>query len=76
MLPGEIGFQVLDENGKPLGHTDTLADPDSVTKANEPLWWQSAWGSVVDGRQARGRPGGPAAAGHQIRAPKVPKDKR
>jgi cell division protein FtsB len=47
VLPGEIGFQVLDDTGKPLGHTDTLADPASVTEANRPLWWQSAWGSVV-----------------------------
>ena len=48
VLPGEIGFQVLGEDGKPLGHTDTLSDPDSVTEANRPLWWQSAWGSVVE----------------------------
>jgi hypothetical protein len=48
VLPGEIGFQVIDENGKPLGHQDTLSDPDSVTEANRPLWWQSAWGSVVE----------------------------
>jgi cell division protein FtsB len=47
VLPGEIGFQVLDETGKPLGHTDTLSDPTSVTEANRPQWWQSAWGSVV-----------------------------
>jgi hypothetical protein len=47
VLPGEIGFQVLDRNGKPLGHTDSLSSPDSVTEATRPLWWQSAWGSVV-----------------------------
>jgi cell division protein FtsB len=47
VMPGEIGFQVLGENGKPLGHTDSLSAPDSVTEATRPLWWQSAWGSVV-----------------------------
>jgi cell division protein FtsB len=47
VLPGEIGFQVLDEDGKPLGHTDTLSDPSTVTEASRPLWWQAAWGSVV-----------------------------
>jgi cell division protein FtsB len=47
VLPGEIGFQVLDENGRPLGHTDSLSAPNSVTEATRPLWWQSAWGSVV-----------------------------
>ena len=47
VLPGEIGFQVLDEDGKPLGHTDSLSDPGTTTEASRPLWWQSAWGSVV-----------------------------
>jgi cell division protein FtsB len=47
VLPGEIGFQVLDDNGKPLARTDTLAAPDTVHRATRPLWWQSAWGSVV-----------------------------
>jgi hypothetical protein len=52
VLPGEIGFQVLDENGRPLSHTDSLPAPDSVTGSTRPLWWRSAWGSVV----AAGRP--------------------
>jgi hypothetical protein len=52
VLPGEIGFQVLDENGKPLGHTDSLSAPDSVGESTRPLWWESAWGSVV----AAGKP--------------------
>jgi hypothetical protein len=47
VLPGQIGFQVLDAHGRPLGHTDTLSDPNTVTEANRPLWWQAAWGSVV-----------------------------
>jgi hypothetical protein len=47
VLPGEIGFQVLDEDGSPLHHTDSLSSPESVTEATRPLWWQSAWGSVV-----------------------------
>jgi len=47
VMPGEIGFQVIDDNGKPLGHTDSLSDPTSVATANRPLWWQAAWGSVV-----------------------------
>lgn len=47
VMPGEIGFQVLDEQGKPLGHSDSLSSPDSVALNTRPLWWQSAWGSVV-----------------------------
>jgi hypothetical protein len=76
VLPGEIGFQVLDENGKPLGHTDTLADPDSVTKANEPLWWQSAWGSVVEAGKPEVAPEDRPQPVTKIRAPKVPKAQR
>jgi hypothetical protein len=52
VLPGEIGFQVLDDNGKPMDHTDSLSAPSSVAERTRPLWWQSAWGSVV----ASGRP--------------------
>jgi hypothetical protein len=52
VMPGEIGFQVLDADGKPMDHTDTLSPPDSVTEATRPLWWQAAWGSVV----AAGKP--------------------
>jgi len=52
VLPGQIGFQVLDEDGKPLGHTDSLSPADSVSASSRPEWWSSAWGSVV----AAGRP--------------------
>jgi hypothetical protein len=52
VLPGQIGFQVLDEDGKPLDHTDSLSPADSVSDASRPEWWSSAWGSVV----AAGRP--------------------
>jgi cell division protein FtsB len=73
VLPGEIGFQVIDEDGKPLGQQDTLSDPESVTEANRPLWWQSAWGSVVEAGKPevdqRALP--PPAA--KIKPPKVPK---
>ncbi len=46
VMPGEIAFQVIDENGQPLAETNSLSDPDAVAEANEPLWWESAWGSV------------------------------
>jgi hypothetical protein len=52
MMPGEIGYQVIGEDGKPLGHEDSLSDPTSVARAERPLWWQSAWGSV----EAAGNP--------------------
>ena len=47
VLPGEIGFQVIDDNGRPMGHTDSLPRVRSASETSRPLWWQSAWGSVV-----------------------------
>jgi hypothetical protein len=47
VLPGEIGFQVIDLNGKPLDHHDSLADPGAVTQASRPIWWKTAWGSML-----------------------------
>ncbi len=48
VLPGETGFQVIGTDGNPLGHQDSLSDPEAVTESNRPLWWQSTWGSVVE----------------------------
>jgi hypothetical protein len=59
VMPGEIGFQVIDENGQPLAAGDSLSDPDAVAEANRPLWWQSAWGSIE-------------AAGHPEREKRAP----
>ena len=76
VLPGEIGFQVLDENGKPLGHTDTLSDPASVTTANRPQWWQSAWGSVVTAGKPPVTKADLPQPVSKIKPPKVSKAKR
>ncbi len=69
VLPGEIGFQVLDDNGKPLGQHDTLADPRSVDQATRPLWWQSAWGSVLVAGKPQVAPGDVPQPVTRIRAP-------
>lgn len=52
VMPGEIGFQVIDESGKPLDTGSTLTDPDAVVEVDKPLWWQSVWSSV----EAAGNP--------------------
>ena len=52
VMPGEIGFQVIDENGNPLADDNSLTDPDAVVEVDKPLWWESAWGSV----EAAGNP--------------------
>ncbi len=46
VLPGEVAYQVIDEDGTPLDHDDSLTDPDVIAAEQQPLWWQSAWESV------------------------------
>ena len=46
LMPGETGFQVLDENGQPLEQQATLNDPDDVLKIEPTPWWSPAWDSV------------------------------
>jgi cell division protein FtsB len=72
VLPGEIGFQVLDEDGKPMGHTETLSPRDAVTQASRPLWWQSAWGSVVTAGKPEVDPADVPPPVTRIRAPRLP----
>jgi hypothetical protein len=43
-FPGEIGFQVLDADGKPLDHDDTLGDPTPQSEDRE--WWQQTLASL------------------------------
>ncbi len=44
-FPGEIGYQVLDEDGRPLGHQDSLSEPRTLEDP-EPEWWQTTLESV------------------------------
>jgi cell division protein FtsB len=71
VLPGEIGFQVIDEDGEALDHDDSLPEPVTTDEAEQPLWWQAAWDSV----EAAGNPEDveerPAPI-ERIRAPKQP----
>jgi hypothetical protein len=46
VLPGEIGFQVIDEAGQPLTEGDSLTDPDAAPDVDRPEWWETAWESV------------------------------
>jgi cell division protein FtsB len=71
VMPGEIGFQVLDKDGKPLDPTDTLPRARAATEASRPLWWQSAWGSVVESGKTKAERTVPPPAS-RIDAPKVP----
>ncbi|WP_109509019.1 FtsB family cell division protein [Nocardioides speluncae] len=45
VMPGEKAYQVVDEDGNPLGESEQLTEPDR----NDPepkAWWEDAWGSV------------------------------
>jgi cell division protein FtsB len=72
VLPGEIGYQVIDEDGDPLGHDDSLTDAAAPSEEDErPEWWQAAWESV----EAAGNPEELARQpepAERIRLPKLP----
>jgi len=71
VLPGEIGFQVIGKDGRPLDHEDTLGSQAPATATAKPLWWQSAWGSVVKaGQPERSAKDAPQPV-DQIRPPKT-----
>lgn len=44
-FPGEIGYQVLDADGKPLDRQDTLTDP-TRPGGGKPEWWQTTLASI------------------------------
>jgi len=70
VMPGEVGYQVIGEDGEPLSRGDSLSRPSETVAGTEPLWWQTAWGSVeAAGVAAQDR----AAPADQIRAPKLKK---
>jgi cell division protein FtsB len=43
--PGEIGFHVLDEDGRPLDAQGTLSPPEQVGDG-KPEWWESTLDSI------------------------------
>jgi cell division protein FtsB len=47
VLPGEVGYRVIGEDGKPLGVTSELSEPEGTT-GGAPAWWDRAWGSVKE----------------------------
>ena len=49
-FPGEVGFQVLDEDGEPLHHEDSLSEP--TQEVDDPEWWQETLSSL----EAAGNP--------------------
>ena len=44
--PNTRVYQVIDENGEPLGPPETLRDPEDVVPTTPTPWWDTAWESV------------------------------
>ena len=60
LMPGQTGFQVLDEDGEPLRSESTLHDPDEVVKTKPTAWWTAAWDSMELAGNPPKDDGGPA----------------
>ncbi len=69
--PGDIGLQVLDENGKPMGTDTSLEDAELGTPRVEPEWYETAWGSVVAAGLPTQREDNKPTPASKIRAPKT-----
>jgi hypothetical protein len=68
VMPGETGYRVIGDDGEVIGGSSTaLPDPVKTGPADDPDWWDDAWGSVV----AAGED--PAAA--DVTDPETPADK-
>lgn len=46
VMPGEVSYRVIDENGEPLGVSADLSTPTVAPGDDDPPWWETAWGSV------------------------------
>ncbi len=47
VLPGEIGYRVIGEDGKPLGDGVTIeAEQQLPAGEHAPTWWDRLWGSI------------------------------
>ncbi|MGH3471444.1 MAG: FtsB family cell division protein [Nocardioidaceae bacterium] len=49
VMPGQTGYRVIGANGKILSDgSSQLSAPTNIAPKEQPAWWQSAWGSVVE----------------------------
>ena len=47
VMPGEIGYRVVDENGEPMGGGVTIEGEQQLPAGeHDPMWWDRMWGSV------------------------------
>lgn len=57
LMPGEIGYRVIDEHGHLISSGSQLAGPAVATAKASQEWWQRAWGSVVAAGDSSRPPG-------------------
>jgi cell division protein FtsB len=60
VLPGEIGFRVIGEDGEPLDTASQLTDPASLGRDPDAQWWSSTWASIRGAGEVEEAGGGPA----------------
>ena len=71
VMPGEIGYQVIEGDGTPLEQSAQLTDPSLSAEEAEPAWFQNLWQST---REA-GEPGlVPDPVERIAPPPRTPKD--
>jgi cell division protein FtsB len=46
VMPGEVGYRVIGEDGEPLGDSTGLGEPAGSDGEGGTAWWDTAWGSV------------------------------
>ncbi len=51
-FPGEVGYRVVDEDGKPLDQERSLSDPKPLEDP-EPEWWQTTMTSIDEAGNPR-----------------------
>jgi cell division protein FtsB len=71
-FPGEIGYQVLDADGKPLDHEDSLSAPKTLVD-DEPEWWETTLDSIETAGYPPPEDSGPA---EKITAPQPPQSEQ
>jgi cell division protein FtsB len=60
VLPGEIGFRVIGEDGRPLDTSSQLTDPASLGQDPDSQWWSTTWASIRGAGEREDAGPGPA----------------
>lgn len=56
VLPGEVSYQVIGRDGKPLSRGDELSNPGEVVKRVPTAWWSEAYGTLEEADHPKKKP--------------------